>query len=49
MTLKTSAVSLKGDPSVTPGLAMQYSLISSLFMGAYIFLQFRTIHTPDKL
>jgi hypothetical protein len=25
-------ISLKGKPSVTPGLAMQYSLISSMFM-----------------
>ena len=29
-TLKTSAVSLKGKPSVTPGLLMQYFLISSM-------------------
>jgi hypothetical protein len=32
-TLKTRAVSLKGKPSVTPGLAMQYSRISSMFIG----------------
>ena len=33
-TLKTRAVSLKGKLSVTPGLLMQYSLISSMFMTA---------------
>ena len=41
-TLNTRAVSLKGKPSVTPGLAWQYSLISSRSKVTELYLQVKT-------
>jgi hypothetical protein len=42
-TLKTRTVSLKGNPSLTPGFEMQYSLISSMFIAVGYALQYITI------
>ena len=46
-TLKTRADSLNGKPSVTAGLAMQYSRISSMFM--YENLNFNSNIQPNSV